>query len=416
MFDLDRWQEIGATIRANKLRTFMTMAGVFWGIVMLVVMLGFGDGLERGVSRVMGGFATNSVYLWGQRTSQPYQGLQPGRRLRFTNADIVAIQQKVPELEYLSPRVQLGGWRSPENVSRGGKTGAFSVSADYPEYQYIRPPVFELGRFINDRDIKQKRKVTVIGRGVYDQLFLPEEDPIGKLIKVQGVYFQVVGVFRSRMSGERAERDNDTLHIPFTTYQSAFNDPYVGWFAMTAQPQFPASVIEEKVRALLSERHKVAPDDAQAIGSFNSQKEFGKISGLFLGISGLIWFVGIVTLLAGVIGVSNIMLIVVKERTKEIGVRKALGATPWSIVVQLVQESTLLTASAGYVGLVVGIALLELSGYIIPKDSQFLANPSIHLNVGLIATAILIVAGAVAGFLPARAAAQIHPVEALRAD
>lgn len=394
----------------------MTMAGVFWGIVMLVLMLGFGDGLERGVTRVMGGFATNAVYLWGKRTTRPYQGLQPGRRLRFTNEDILAIKESVPELEFLSPRVQLGGWRTPENVSRNGNTGAFAVSADFPEYQYIRPPVFERGRFINDRDIEEKRKVAVLGRGVYDELFEPGEDPIGARIKVQGVYFQVIGLFHSRVSGERAERDNDSLHIPFTTYQSAFNDPYVGWFAMTAQPDVPASIIEQKVRTLLLARHRVAPDDSQALGSFNSEKEFGKISGLFLGVRGLIWFVGIITLLSGVVGVSNIMLIVVKERTKEIGVRKALGATPWSIVTQLVQESTLLTASAGYVGLFAGIALLEVAGRLMPSDSGFFAAPSIQLHVALIATAILIVAGGVAGFLPARAAARIHPVQALRAE
>lgn len=416
MIGLDGWREITATLRTNKLRALLTAAGVFWGIVMLVVMVGFGDGLERGVARSMAGFATNAVYMWTQRTSEPYDGLRPGRYLRFDRDDIAALRDSIPEIEHLAPRNQLGGWRGGENVSHDGKTGSYFVSADYPAFRLIQPAVFERGRFVNELDMQQARKVAVIGVGVRDQLYDPGEAVIGSLLRIQGVYFQVVGLFRSQQSGEEGDRQNHTIHVPFTTYQHAFHTPYVGWFAMTSKPNVPASVVEQKARALLGKRHRVAPTDAQAIGSWNTEEEFGKVGNMFTGIHGLIWFVGVVTLLAGIIGVSNIMLIVVRERTKELGIRKALGATPFTIVAQLVQESTLLTAVAGYCGLVFGIGLLEVAGALIPADSELLAAPAIDLRVALAAAGILIVAGAVAGFIPARAAVRIHPVEAFRAE
>jgi len=416
MMDFDKWREIWTTLKANKLRTFLTAAGVFWGIMMLVVMLGFGSGLERGVARQMEGFATNAVYLWSNRTTEPYKGLRPGRRVRFDRDDIEALRHAVPEIDHLAPRNQLGGWRGGENVSRNSKTGSFFVSADYPSFQFIQPAVFEQGRFVNEMDMLAGRKVAMIGIGVREQLYEPGEAVIGSLIKIQGVYFQVVGLFHSQQSGEEADRRNNTIHVPFTTYQHAFNTPYVGWFSLTAQPNVAASVVEERVRQVLSKRHNIAPTDRQAIGSYNSEKDFAKMSNAFIGINGLIWFVGVVTLLAGVIGVGNIMLIVVKERTKELGIRKALGATPFSIVSQLIQESTALTTIAGYTGLLAGIGLLELAGVILPADSEFLSSPSIDLRIGLIATGILIVSGVFAGFLPARAAVRINPAEAFRAE
>jgi len=416
MFDFDKWQEIGSTLRRNKLRSFMTAAGVFWGIMMLVVMLGFGNGLENGVNKRFSGSATNAFFMWSMRTTMPYKGMRPGRELRFDDGDIEAIRTQVPEIEYLAPKNQLGGWRGGENVTRGNKTTASKVAADYPEFQYIQPVKFVKGRFINDLDIRDNRKVAVIGNVVYRQLFLPDEDPIGKEIKVQGVYFTVVGLFRSRQSGEDAIEQENTVHVPFTTYQNAFNNREVGWFAIAAKPEFPAPVVEEKVKALLRERHGVHPEDNRAIGSWSTAKMFGRIQTILLSIKLLVWLVGIVTLLAGIIGVSNIMLIVVKERTKEIGIRKALGATPASIVSQLVQESTVLTAVAGYVGLLTGLALLELSAKLIPPDSPFLGTPTIDLSIAIIATVVLIVAGAFAGFMPARAAVRINPVEALRAE
>ena len=416
MFQIDQWQEIFATLRANKVRTLMTGIGVFWGVLMLVVMLGVGRGLEQGVTTSMKGFATNSVYLWANRTSEPYMGMRPGRYLRFERDDIEALRVGVPEIEHLAPRNQLGGWRNGENVVRDGKTGSFFVSADYPAFRHIQPAIFEAGRFINDLDMRDGRKVAVIGAGVREQLYDPDEPVIGSYLKIQGVYFQVVGLFRSQQSGEEGDRQNNTVHVPFATYQHAFNVPYVGWFAFTAAAEVRASTVEEKVRTLLGKRHLVAPTDKQAIGSYNAENDFRKVSNMFTGVSGLIWFVGVVTLLAGIIGVSNIMLIVVRERTREIGIRKALGATPFSIVYQLLQESTALTAVAGYLGLLAGIALLEFAGPLLPDDSGMLAPPSIDLEIGIAAAGILVLTGMISGLIPARAAVRIHPVDAFRAE
>jgi putative ABC transport system permease protein len=416
MFDSDKWQEIIATLRKNKLRTFLTMCGVFWGIFMLIVMVGFGNGLHKGVSKNAMGFAVNSVYVWSQRTSMPYQGLQPGRRVPLTNEDVEAVKRRVANIEYLAPRMQLGGWRDGNNVTRGEKTGNFSVMGDLPAFQYIQPMNMQHGRFINDIDIEQRRKVAVIGEATYDVLFEPDENPIGKHIKVKGVYFQVVGMFKPLQSGERGERTSQTIFIPFTTFQRAFNQGNrIGWFSFTAKADSSAAELEEEVRRVLIDRHKVHPDDRNAFGSFNAAEEFGKWQMVFLAIKVLIWFVGIATLLAGVLGVSNIMLIVVKERTKEIGIRKALGATPRSIVSLVIQESITLTTVAGYLGLVAGVGVLELYGAL-AGGSDMLAPPTIEFEVAIIATIVLIVSGAIAGIIPARHAARVKPVEALRAE
>ncbi len=416
MLDADKWQEILATLRKNKLRTALTALGVFWGVFMLLVMLGFGNGLQRGVARNMRGFATNSLYVWGQRTSMPFQGLQPNRSVDFDNSDVAAIQLEIAGIRYLAPRNRLGGHRGGAQVSRDGNVGTFNVTGDFPEIVEITPVRFVSGRFLNPLDLAQRRKVAVIGRAVYDQMFRAGEDPIGQHLKINGVYFQVVGLFEPRQTGEQGDRQAQNIHVPFTTYQQAFNiGDEVGWFAIMAEPTIGASEVEQRVRRLLAERHKIHPEDEMAIGSFNAEEAFGKVQSLFIGIQAFIWFVGVVTLLAGVIGVSNIMLIVVKERTKEIGIRKALGARPLSIVSLVIQESVVLTTIAGYCGLVAGVGLLELVGRLLPADAP-LADPTVDLQIALIATAILIVAGAFAGVIPATHAARISPIEALRAE
>ncbi len=416
VLDFDTWQEIWATIRKNRLRTFLTALGVFWGMFMLLLMLGFGNGLQRGVTGNMSGFATNAVYVWGQRTSMPYEGLPPGREVDFTNDDIATIE-RIRGVEHVAPRVQLGGWRDDNNVTRGVKTGTFGVMGDYPQFEIIQPMRFERGRFLNHLDLTERRKVAVIGNGVQDVLFDKGEDPIGKHIKIHGVYFEVIGLFRPRKGGEDADRAGNTIHIPFTTFQQAFNfNNKVGWFAITADPDVSAALVEQRVRGSLAERHHVHPEDRQALGSFNAEKEFRKITTLFAGIRYFVWFVGLCTLLAGAIGVSNIMLIAVKERTKEIGVRKALGATPRSIIGLVLQESIVLTSLAGYLGLIAGVGLLEGIGSLVGEGNEIFANPQIDIRVALFGTAVLIVAGAFAGIIPARHAARIHPVEALRAE
>ncbi len=406
--NLDTWQEIIATLRNNKLRGVMTAAGVFWGVGMLVAILGFAGGLRRDVAKNMAGFATNAVHVWSQRTTMPYAGMQPGRRIKFDNADAEAIIREVEGIEHFAPRVQLGGWRGGDNVTRGTKTGDFTVGGDYPAMQHIQEMRFLRGRFVNDLDIRDRRKVVVIGPQAYEQLYEPGENPIGTHVKIQGVYFTVVGQFEPAASGgHMTERLARSIFIPFTTFQQAFNVTNVGWFSMTARADYDASKVERDVKQVLAQRHKVHPVDANAFGSFNVGERFGKMASLAVGIKLLGWFVGIMTLLAGAIGVSNIMLIVVKERTKEIGVKKALGATPFSIVAQIIQESTILTAIAGYFGLVAGVFVLSMY----PDKAE-----QVDISVALIATGVLIVAGALAGLLPAVNAARINPVEALRAE
>ncbi|PKP36238.1 MAG: multidrug ABC transporter ATP-binding protein, partial [Bacteroidetes bacterium HGW-Bacteroidetes-14] len=366
MFDLDRWHEIMSALKKNKLRTFFTAFGVFWGIFMLVIMLGSGTGLRNGVTSDFGDFATNSVFMWTRPTSIPYKGLPRARNYNFKNDDIDALKREIPEIEHLAPRTQGGGFRGGNNVIRGSKSGAFSVMGDYPEWNLIDPVEINKGRFINNADLKEKRKIAVIGNKVYDVLFAPGEEAIGQYIQIQGIYFQVVGVFKPKNSGVNFGGDKEqSVFIPLTTFQRVYNwGDIIGWFAFTSKPGIAASEIEEKAAALLKRRHSVAPDDPQAIGSFNMEKQYNQMTGLFAGINGLIWIVGIGTLLAGVIGISNIMLVIVKERTKEIGIQRAIGAKPWNIISQIITESVFLTTFAGYVGLVIGVAVLEGVNYI----------------------------------------------------
>jgi putative ABC transport system permease protein len=419
MFDIDKWQEVIDTLRKNKLRTLLTAAGVFWGIFMLIVMLGFGAGFERGIRTNVATFSHNSLYVWGERTSMAYDGLQPGRWVPFDVDDIAAIRQ-LDGIEYLAPRIELGGWREGSNVVRGEKTGNFSVNGDYPEFMHIQSMNFVGGRFINDLDIRDRRKVAVIGKNVREVMFAADEDPLGKYLQIRGVYFQVVGMFETHQNGEQGDRQDQTIFVPFTTFQQAFNTGNrIGWFALTALPDRNAAELEQKVVALLKERHRVHPDDDQGIGSFNAAEEWGKISNLFAGIKIFLWLVGTMTLLAGVLGVSNIMLIVVKERTKEIGVRKAIGATPMSVISLVIQEAVALTALAGYSGVVAGVAVIELCGAFWPAEglaNGAFAAPEVSLGTAIIATIVLIVSGAIAGIIPARHAASIEPVVALRAE
>ncbi|MEJ2595497.1 MAG: ABC transporter permease [bacterium] len=420
MFDRDSWQEIWHTLKKNRLRTFLTAFGVFWGIFMLIIMLGSGRGLENGVKYDMGNFASNSFFVWAQRTSMPYKGFPRGRFFNFRNADIQALRDNIPEIEYIAPKIR--GWSAGDgtnNTVRKDKTGAFSIMGEYPEWIKIDPMIMMQGRFINEIDIRDNRKVAVIGTRVREVLFEPDEDPIGDYIRIQGVYFRVVGVFSALNSnisfgGEKEQ----SIFLPFTTLQKTYNyGDVVGWFSITSDKDYPASYVEEKALRLLAQRHSIHPDDKEALGHFNLEEEFNQMNGLFNGISGLIWVVGIGTLLAGVIGISNIMLVIVRERTKEIGIQRALGATPGKIMTQIITESIFLTSVAGYLGLVFGIALIELINYLLVQsggEGQFFRHPEVDLNVALTALAILVVSGALAGLIPATRAIRIRPIDALR--
>jgi putative ABC transport system permease protein len=414
MFDLDKWSEIYATIRRYKLRTALTAFGVFWGIFMLIILLGAGQGFENGV---VGGFgiAKNTVFIWSQTTSIPYKGNKIGRNVQLTNDDVIAIKEKIKEVKVLAPRSQI---RGEFKISRNNKTSSFTVYGDYPDFIDVKPTIITSGRFINQIDIKDRRKVAIIGERVKELMFRPDEDPIGQYIKIKGVFFKVVGVFKGRGQGEDVKNDAQTIFIPSTALQQTFNQlNKVDFFASVPKDGVPAEVIEKKIKELLAKNHNVDPKDERAFGSANVEMEFQKVQGLFFGIGAFSWIVSIGTVLAGMIGVSNIMLIVVKERTKEIGTRKAIGATPFSIISLIMQESIVITAFAGLMGLSIGTGLVEIINYVMRTNSlegPFFKNPEVNLNVALYAFMMMIISGAIAGIIPATKAARIHPVEALR--
>ena len=413
--DGDHWREIYEALKGNKLRTFLTAFGVFWGIFMLMVLLASGNGLWNGVSQGFSGEATNSLFIWSQRTAKPYRGMPAGRAMQLDSSDNAALRAQIPEAEVICPRNQLGGFRGGNNVTRGTKAGAFSVMGDVPEIAKVQSIQMASGRFLNQLDLQERRKVVVIGSRVQELLFNKGENPLGESIKVNGVTFRVIGTFTPRRSGNDGGEEAQTMFVPFTTFQSAFNfGDRVGWFAIIARSDVPGSVVEEKVLKLLRERHRVAPDDQRAFGHFNVEEEFNKVSGLFAGIRGLVWIVGIGTLSAGVIGVSNIMLVIVRERTNEIGIRRAVGATPAAITGQIVFEALILTTTAGYLGLVAGVGVVEAIAKFLPPAEMF-RNPEVPFQSAITTLAILVVCGVLAGLVPARRAMKISPVEALRA-
>ena len=399
------------------MRSFMTAFGVFWGIFMLIIMSGAGKALENGVLDGVKAFATNSAFFWTERTSVPYAGFQRGRRWNYENTDIQYIRQNVKDVEYLSPR--LFGWQqNGDNTVRGERSGSFQIFGDYPDYFKIDRWTPVKGRLINEIDILKERKVCVIGERVEEVMFTKDEDPIGQYLKISGVYFQVVGVIhaetRINIGGGKKE---ETIIIPFSTMQKAYNyGNVVHFFSVTSAKGTKVSDLEEKLKTILKERHKVAPDDLQAIGSFNIEKEFVKFSALFLGIQALTWIVGIGTLLAGVIGVSNIMLVIIKERTQEIGIQRAIGATPGTVIKHIVAESVFLTVMAGYVGLSLGVGVLEILNRVLESagDEMFFRNPQVNLSMALSALAVLVVAGVIAGLIPAKRAVSIKPIDAIR--
>lgn len=420
MIDIDKWKEIIITLKRNKVRTFFTAFGVFWGIFMLIIMLGSGNGLQNAVFDNMGDFATNSCFMWTQQTTIPYKGFPRGRFYRFNNGDTEALLQNIPELKDLSPRLQGFGGDGSNNAVRNEKTGAFTIFGDYPAWNRIDPIKVTSGRFINELDVKNRRKVVAIGKRVVEVLFDADEDPLNQYIKINGVYFKVVGVFKSKKNGQQAEREEQNIHMPFTTLQRIYNfGEDVGWYSMTAQDNIPVDVVEEKARAILKVRHSIAPEDDRAIGGFNVAKQFKKMRGLFAGINGLIWIVGIGTLMAGVIGVSNIMLVIVKERTKEIGIQRALGATPVKVIIQIINEALFLTSIAGSLGLVAGFWLVELINFALKSsgsNSEMFKNPEVDFRIAISALIILIFSGVVAGLIPAKRAVSIKPIDALRTE
>ena len=410
MFSIDRWQEIYSTIQKNKLRTFLTGFSVAWGIFMLIILLGSGNGLENGVKEQFKGGAINGIWLSGGVTSMEYKGLKTGRDINFTDQDYSLLKSTISGYDHISARLFMGN----QLVSYNNQYGTFFISPSHADYGFIKEVQIVDGRFMNNFDTKEYRKVAVIGEKVKFSLFKGKDTiAIGKSINIQGVLFKVVGVFR-----DFGRNDNEQLriYIPITTAQRIFyGNNIINQIALTTGNSTlkESNTLAEQSRIFMAKRHTFNPEDKLAIDVSNKSEDVSRVMALFMGIRIFVWIIGIGTIIAGVVGVSNIMMISVKERTKEIGIRKALGATPVSITALILQEAILITAFAGYVGLVLGVGLLELISSKMPP-SDFFRNPEANLMIALGATLLLIIAGAIAGFVPAMKAAGIRPIEALR--
>jgi putative ABC transport system permease protein len=413
LFDRDTWQEILSTIRKHKLRTGLTASGVFWGIFMLVFILGMGKGLENGAIKGFGERAKNVMYVWPLPTTKPYQGFQAGRSPQFRLEDIIAIKQNVPEVAYIAPRHSI----SDASVYYKDMGETRVIRGETANMIKIEALQLHRGRYVNKRDVEEVRKVAVLGKRTAEVLF-GQVDPIGKYVRIKGVEFRVVGVFGPQEVKPWTESDLEAVVIPLTTMYRAFGTgEQVDYFVCSAAKDVMVSQIEPRVQALLKRRHHIHPDDPRGIGGFNLEEQFQSVMNLFKGIKAFLWFVGIGTLLAGIVGVGNIMLITVKERTREIGIRKAMGAPPGSIVQMVLSESVLITATSGYLGLVAGTFIIWLTSYTMRANGIEVSNfyhPQVNLTVGLSALILLVLSGLGAGLIPARHAARIKPVEALR--
>ncbi|SDR91482.1 putative ABC transport system permease protein [Polaribacter sp. KT25b] len=411
LFEADTWQEIYGSIRKNKMRTAITIIGVLWGIFLLVVLLGAARGMENGFNKLFGNFATNSVFVWTQSTDKPFKGFQEGRRFTLTMNDIDVLKSEYSdEIKLLAPRNQTNNL-----IIKDFKSGDFQVSGDYPILDQIQKKQLLYGRFLNQNDILSIAKVAVISEDMYKQLFDIGEFPIGQLIKINSINYNVIGVYKP---SNTINFDGDCAYIPFTTFRKVYNTANkVDWMMITANEGTNIEQMERDVLLTLKGLHKVHPEDERAFGSVNLGKEIGKITGFLVGMQFLTWFVGIATLIAGVFAIGNILLITVKERTKEIGIRRALGATPKNIRQQIILESVFLTTIAGMLGIIFGGLVL----YII--DTAFgqgpdaaLINPTVNIPIILIAFATLIVLGTLIGLIPAHMATVVKPIEALREE
>lgn len=417
MFNRDRWDEIIEALSRNWFRTALTAFGVLWGIFILVILLAAGKGLENGVKKDFGGIATNSMFMWTQTISKSYKGLPKGRRFNYNLEDVTAMKENIPQLRFVSPRNQLGGFGGANNVTRGINTGAFNVYGDYPEYIEQQPMNITAGRFINYSDIKANRKVAIIGEGVRNALYDKDEDFIGTYIKVNGVNFMVVGTYSMVSSNGDAEEDEKQIYVPFTAFSQAFNmGDTVGWMAVTAKDGYSITALKSEIFEIIKNRHSIHPEDDRAIGNFDLYEQYQKVDGLFIALKIVAYFVGILVLLSGIIGISNIMLIVVKERTKEIGIRRALGASPWSIRGQILMESVFLTIMSGMVGISLGAGVIYLVNKVLDANGpvEMFSNPSVDLGTVIIALFILVFSGLLAGFIPAQNAIKVKPIDALR--
>ena len=406
---MDTWQEVFEVLRRNKLRASLTASSVAWGIFLLVLLIAAGNGLRNGVEWEFRDDATNSVSLRRGRTSLPYQGHAPGRPVNFENADLEALRGDVSGVDHMSGRFFLWGGTQ---VSRGQRTASFEVRGVHPDHQFLEQTIILNGRFLNDLDVSERRKVAVIGTAVQAALFDPAEDPLGQMINVRGVNYQVVGLFDD-VGGEGELR---RVYVPLSTAQAMYQGGTLMHqilFTTGAASVAESEQMVRRSREILAQRHHFDPADRRAVQVSNNLMRFRQLMDVFDWVRTFVWVVGIGTLFAGVVGVSNIMIISVQERTLEIGIRKALGAPPGAIVSMILLEALLLTSLAGYLGLVAGVGLVEAVRRYLPEN-EYIRNPTVDVRVALVATLVLVGAGALAGLLPALAAARVRPVVAMR--
>ena len=410
LFERDTWQEVYDSVTKNKVRTVITMIGVWWGILLLISLLGAARGMENSFNRLFGDFATNSVFIWGQNTSMPFKGFQDGRAVQLRLSHIEEIEDNISGIEILLPRI-----RSVAQVIRNSLSGNFGVNGDFPLLDKIQKKKMLNGRFINQNDIDLKAKVAVISEDIYKQLFEKNEDPIGGLIQMNNINFKVIGVFQNE---DLDMGPNSDVHIPFTTFQRIYNTgDRIGWMVLTGKQDFSIKQIESDAKLLLKNLNNIHPNDNIALGSFNLGKEFAKVTGFINGIQFLTWFVGIATLIAGVFAIGNILLITVKERTKEIGVRRAMGATPFEIKGQIVLESVFLTLMSGFFGIITGgWILITIDRVWGQGDDATLVNASVSIAIVFVSLIILVILGTLIGLIPAFKATSVKPISALREE
>ncbi|MDG2483462.1 MAG: ABC transporter permease [Flavobacteriaceae bacterium] len=410
LFERDTWQEVYDSMSKNKLRTGITMVGVWWGILLLIALLGAAKGMENSFNRIFGDFATNSVFVWGQSTSMPFKGFQEGKRVRLKLSHVDKIKDNIEGIEFVVPRN-----RNQALVVRNFLSGNFSVNGDYPLLDQIQKKKMIEGRFINQNDINLNKKAAVISEDIYKQLFEKDENPIGAYVQMNNINFTVIGVFQN---GNVNMGPSSDVHIPFTTFQQIYNQgDNIGWMVITGKPEYNIKQIEADTKLLLRNLNKIHPRDKRAFGSFNLGKEFAKVTGFLTGMQFLTWFVGIATLIAGVFAIGNILLITVKERTKEIGVRRALGATPFEIKRQIVVEAVFLTIMSGLLGIISGgWILIFIDRAWGQGDDATLVNASVSISVVFIALIILVILGTLIGLIPAFKATSVKPIEALREE
>jgi putative ABC transport system permease protein len=410
LFESDTWKEVYDSLTKNKVRTVITMIGVWWGILLLIALLGAARGMENSFNRIFGDFATNSVFIWGQNTSIPFKGFQEGKLVSLKLSHVHKIKDNIEGVELVVPRS-----RSQALVVRNFLSGRYGVNGDYPLLDQIQKKKMLRGRFINQNDINSKRKSAVISEDVYKQLFDKNENPIGRYIQVNSMNFTVIGVFQNENVDMGPSSD---IHIPFTTFQQIYNrGDRIGWMVVTGKAEYNIKQIEEDIKLLLRNLNKIHPRDKRALGSFNLGKEFAKITGFLKGMQFLTWFVGIATLIAGVFAIGNILLITVKERTKEIGIRRALGATPFEIKRQIVVEAVFLTLLSGILGIITGGWILIVIDKVWGQgDDATLVNASVSIAVVFVALALLVLLGSLIGLIPAFKATRLKPIEALREE